>query len=258
MWIWEMPSHLIPDTVTRVKPKAMLGVQLWRLYADNGRRLPAAWLARTVGISPTTMGRYLALHCPAYTPCRGFTPGRGWNWGEVLSPATVAAMNDWFRSNGNVFEAGGELPEPKYTDYEKLPTRITGEPFPEHLPDPSAPGLLFLEAIGLVYNGMAVCRMADCQRVLFLKDEQIHVGTSDDGFCVSAGLYHQPVSRFPPALSAFLDAPDRKPLSEMSDAEMRQMRLRQEELIRELPFGDDILGRDWMIDAVQVAAPGAV
>lgn len=57
------------------KHRIQVGLDLWRLYAESGRILPATWIARTVGVSPTTMLNYLT----DYQPLPGFTPGRGWN-----------------------------------------------------------------------------------------------------------------------------------------------------------------------------------
>jgi hypothetical protein len=166
--------------------RALLGVDLWNLYAGEGRYLPAAWVARAVGVSPTTMTKYLAVHCVGYTPKKGWSPGRGWNWYRSTEFHKLRSMNDvmgqFFISNGEKYEYGEELTEEEAAEVEALIEKSGLE----------AAGLAFEDAMELVKDGLAVSRMKDCSRVIFQKkgDLTTYFGTSDDkGTCTSSGEY---------------------------------------------------------------------
>lgn len=147
--------------------RAQIGVELWRLYAEAGKRIPASWIARAVGVSPTTMTKHLAPE--GYLPVRGYTPGRGWNWSRVRRQDIVETMV----SNGKKFDFGEPV-------------------MPEEIDQNENYLLDFLSAIEVACDGMAVARMADCSRVIFKGEpnKPLQVGTmGDNGVCKSKGRY---------------------------------------------------------------------
>jgi hypothetical protein len=170
--------------------RALIGVELWKLYADSGRIVPATWIARAVKVSPTTMLKYLAQHCPEYVPRKGFAPGRGWNWAHRPDGSIVGFMQDkklhghdikfdssgeWFRSNGELFEMGEPVSEEDVAN-------MTEDEM----------GLDFMGAMKLVEEGMAVMRLSSCGTVVFRQKDSPapHIGeSSKEGVCTSRGLY---------------------------------------------------------------------
>ena len=148
--------------------RARIGVELWKLYADIGKRLPASWVARAVGVSPTTMTKHLASEGD-YLPVRGYTPGRGWNWSRVRREDLMETMV----SNGKKFDFGEPV-------------------MPEEIDQDENYLLDFLTAIEMACEGMAIARMADCSRVIFKgeSNKPLQVGAmGDDGACTSTGRY---------------------------------------------------------------------
>lgn len=177
--------------------RAAIGVDLWRLYAAAGRVLPASWIARAVRVSPTTMSKYLAS-LAGYVPRRGWTPGRGWNWSVATRTGSLVVMKKtpapkkktakktqptevvW--SNGHRFELGGVPDEEERAVLDALPGGETG--------------MDFMGAMGMVAYGWAVCRMSDCQRVVFRKGRSraLLEGASEKkrrshGRCVASGTF---------------------------------------------------------------------
>lgn len=141
-----------------LSPKADLGVSLWVLYASQGRVLPAAWVARAVGVSPTTMGAALRRAGFDYGAARGRRPGQGWNWGALAAPSSMAPMDETYMiSNGEILDFSGE------TDEQRAQCAALAEQLPE-----GETGLDFDGAMRLVDEGLAVGRRANCRRVIFL------------------------------------------------------------------------------------------
>lgn len=103
----------------------------------------------------------------------------GWNWDRAVHSATLSSMDvtDIFWSNGQKFEAGGEMSEEDANAYiDELGEDETG--------------LDFEGAMAIVDDGLAVCRFASCKRVIFKKGSDRHVGSaSEDSLCTSKGLY---------------------------------------------------------------------
>lgn len=161
-----------------MSPRIALGLDLYRIYAANGRYLPASWIARAVGVSPTTMSKYMTIYCPEYQPRKGWVPGLGWNWSRSRLAASVRRMSNqeviW--SNGKSWEVG---PEPSPEEMVKIEA---GE---------EDVSLSFIDAMEIVEEGMAVLRLDDCKRIVFRgEDGALLVGTSDEkSFCTATGPY---------------------------------------------------------------------
>ena len=157
----------------RSQNRARLGVQIWLVYKANGKALPAAWVARAVGVSPTTMTKYLRLYCAAFTARKGRTEN-GWNWSRASGSRMLVSMDRWntIRSNGQLVtfdedqEPDGLDPDHDYT-------------------------MNFSEAMETVDEGIAVSRLPMCQRVIFKgPDGKRYVGFSDRlGNCTATSEY---------------------------------------------------------------------
>lgn len=159
-----------------MRPEVQLGLDLWQVYADNGRILPATWVARAVRVSPTTMLRHLA---DRYRARKGRTPERGWNWSR-LAPQVMLALMEKYISNGHEFETE-EVPEGE--DYGNA---VTSQKDGQLSVEESGWLLDYTTAVLIAADGMAIARAACCERVIFRKDDvaALFVGTMNaDGIC---------------------------------------------------------------------------
>lgn len=186
------------------RERAALGVDLWRCYAATWRILPAALVARAVGVSPTTMGRALAAAGIEYGARRGCRPDRGTNLrgrGDDVQdfemPENVTL--EWRWSNGNpigipvMMGENEEEPAEGAVADEASPAAAELKEMEEEGDGEleEGDGFDFAGAMQQAWQGYAVCRASDPERVVFVGPEvAVMVGTMDDrGDCRAFARY---------------------------------------------------------------------